>query len=203
MRGNRGKQNIRIALMAVLLLVFVCVGAVGVTYSRYQTSHSIDIPFEVKKVANFSIKGLDTNEDGQVVETDTFSFKPQENGAYTLSFRVGNNNSSSTEHFRIRVAATLGVAPAASENEEGAVISLIVTTITGKKRIFVGVPVEFEEDSTLYAEMGVGYEYCFYDKNGNELAWTLEGGKTSSYDYELEIKNVSEPSLLELIVEEI
>lgn len=203
MRGNRGKQNIRIALMAVLLLVLVSVGAVGVTYSRYQTSHSIDIPFKVKQMASFSIKGLEKNEAGEVVETDTFSFAPQEDGTYTMSFRVGNNNASAAGSFRLRVAATLGAAPAASENEDGAVISLIVTTETGKTRTFAGVPVEFEEDSTLFTEMGAGYEYCFYDKNGNELSWTFEAGANTSYDYSLEIKNVSEPSLLELIVEEI
>lgn len=189
------KQNIRLAIITVLLVIATLTATIGVAYSRYQSSDNRDIDITVKKPVEFYISGLNQAEDGSLTQSAAPVFEEQPDGTYKMMFRIDNGTTTDDENYIFSVVTTLGLSPDCQ-------MSLITQTPNGIERVYEAVATEIDADSELYAQVGPGYEYRFYDNDGNEMVWSLDGGKYSYNDYTLQINGAYEESLVEIIVEE-
>lgn len=172
-------------LLSAILLIGTGFLMLGTAYGRYQKTKTWDIPFVVREHATFQVifgEGWTTQD-----ESDYFAFS------------VGNRGNSGDTYFTLRLATTIGV------SYDKAKVSLIVKNTSGARKVYEGVAAEVDETSTLYQEMGAGSEYIFYNAEGEELSWKLEGageGETLAQEFVLEIQGANEPNLMEIIVTE-
>ena len=172
-----------IVLLSAILLIGIGSIMLGTAYGRYQKNLTQDIPFVVRKPATFQVTyGSGWTTQG---ESDYFSFS------------VGNRGNSEDSYFTIRLASTVGF------RYDRAKVFLIVKNANEVDQAYEGVATKIAETSTLYQEMGEGSEYIFYDAEGEEFSWKLEGAtETSAQSFVLEIRGANEPNLLEIIVAE-
>lgn len=195
------QQYKTVGLFVVLLTACSMVASVGMTYSRYQSKTSEEILFQVKKPGNFTVTGLQTDDNGTKTETE-LRWQIQRDGTYRMPFRIRNDEAeTATDYYRIRLMTTEGVTENSLPEEAGG-ITLYVVNGNGKEHGYAGTATAITEDSEAYRQIGAGYEYRFYNEDGTELVWELED--TDAFgEYILQTSHLDETSLMKLVIEEV
>ena len=180
----------RFIYLSVLLITGICIAMLGTAWARYQKSMSQDLDFVVRKPGTFQI----LNTDGRNSTPDNWI--QNEDGSITYSFLVTNQEHSQDLNYYLRLATTVALCT------EDVTVSLITENANGKDVTYAGVGEALKEDSVLYQQMGAGNLYRFYDKNGQEIIWMLEGSKDASQVYTIKVQGICEPALIELVLAE-
>ena len=178
----------RLALLAVVLLVCMVV-LVGAVWARYQERITQRMNYIADEVGTTYLWSA-INEDGTFEEAASEWIVS--GSKRTLDFYVSNGMDEVT-------ALANGIAVSAYP-EQQVVIRLVASSsiqngdsmdvVLHVSDISTGEPVdvtathlatarEISENSLLAATFGGGWAYIFCDTEGNELLWTLEGGKLS------------------------
>lgn len=183
MKEKASSKKTQVYLLSAVLLIIFSFTIVMVTYARYQKKTEESLEFVVGEGASFDIQNA-----GQWVDSET------EEGTKELFFSVTNDSDSNDSYFNLQILATDGLKPDESQ------VSIVVKNSSGIEREYIGEASLIPEDSTLYEDMGAGHEYHFFDSEGKELVWSLEGGKLSEREFTLRISGITAPCLIELLV---
>lgn len=206
---NRRKLNISTWYslgLAVVLVIFCLILSTGVTWARYRSEVSKDIHFKVRKPVTVCLgqveRGEGAPEEGRFVQSGG-AWVQNEDNTLQLNFAIANGaNELSYEErnqeVHIRLIGTLGIQseedtislklafPNADDPEE-------METVKAKA-------VRIKAGSAMHTTFGDGWMFCFTDKKGEELTWTLEGGALSWIEMELTMEGgaPADTSLLQL-----
>lgn len=204
---NRRKQNISrwaLPLLLVLLVIGCLAASTGITLARYRAERKEEITFEVRPPEQIYLGQMVTAED------DTVSFDPAAQGAWEtvdgkqqLTFTIANGTeeqhfSGQDQQIHLRLIGTLGIwnvsdelkltleLPSEEDPEELVTYEATVTRI--------------QEGSPMYATFGDGWVFAFFDEEGEELTWLLEGGKFDSVTLTVTLEGAAleETGLLQL-----
>lgn len=196
---NRRKQNIsRWALP--LLLAFLVLGCLmastGGALARYRAERREEISFEVRLPEKICLGQMVTAED------DTVSFDPVAQGTWEtvegkqqLTFTIANGTgekdfSGQDQQIHFRLVGTLGIwngsddlkltleVPSEEDPEETESYEATVTRI--------------REGSPMYATFGDGWVFAFFNEEGEELSWLLEGGAFDSITMTLTLEGAAQ-----------
>lgn len=173
---NRLKTPIQLTFLAILFTLGLIISSIGVTLCRY----------EVKKAqnVNYVVKGLDelhfeTQRNEWILNPNT--------GLLELNFAVSNRNpetntiSIANNTFYIRWLSTIDTT-----------ITLPVYTESGRVNIYTSTKELCEDQET--------YLYRFLDKNGEEIAFHIQGRTYGKQDFSLQIPRVNDAFLSELLI---
>lgn len=177
-------------ILCLLLLWSVMILGIGGSYAKYQSTKEQDFVLKIRKPGTFSVTGRD----GEAME----SWQVQSDNSVRLGFAVSNQDTVQGSAHNSDLLYTLTI----TSTGEAGNLSLGTFDAAGNEIIYEGHRIAWEEDSKQYQEVGPGYYWKFYDQNGKELIWELEGGKVSFQNYFMMIKDSMEPELIEIIVEE-
>ena len=185
----------RIALvLAVMVLLASILLATGTAFARYRFRQTSELLFAPKTSEGIYLwGGVDTQIAFQPLPE---AFTADENGQ-KLTFMVANGTNletfaRETKVVQVRLACTLGL---------GAAENLTATLTVGKEKYHAEAR-KIDVDSPMYKTFGEGWVYVFTDAEGNELLWTLEGGKLSATRMALTVQTVggADASMLQLLV---
>lgn len=207
---NQRKKNIsRWALpMLLLLLVVGClVVSTGGALARYRAERKEIIEFQVRPPDQVALGKMVKAEDG----TESFDATAQGtwetvDGTQQLEFTIANGTgadafSQENQRIRLRLIGTLGIwdgtgdftvtlqLPPEDDAEESAEPKKIQATVT-----------RIQPESPMYATFGDGWVFSFFDEEGEELSWLLEGGALNTVTMTLILEGAAEneASLLQL-----
>lgn len=194
------KPNISAWCLAALAAV-LAVGCLteGTAYARYREAVDGALGIEAKKPAQVYL-WAGTDPEGEF--TPGTGMWVENEGNRELAFLVTNTQSpdqlpQDTQQFRLRLMGSLPV----WEEETEALLRLTYTQ--GEKTETVEARAQrILPDTPLYAQFGDGWLFTFPDETGEELCWTLEGGKRSTVAMQLVLENgdVSSTALLKVQV---
>lgn len=217
---SQRKQNISrwyLLGLAAILTVGCMMVSVGTTLARYRVDNEKTILFEPKTPVAVALGTVDGEGNfdpaGTIAWTEqTITITPEEGDSstesqtkkvYALNFAVANYISEGKFQekdltVRIRLVGSLD---AWNETTPGTVVLTDgVTLEDGTQREFTATVTGIPENTALYHSFGVGWVFQFVDENGQELTWTLEGGKLScqSLNITMDAAGLSGTSLLQL-----
>ncbi len=207
---NQRKKNIsRWALPMLLLLLTVgcLVASTGGALARYRAEWKETIYFEVRPPEQVVLGKMVTDENG------TVSFDATAQGAWEtvegkqqLEFTVANGTteeaySQENQRIHLRLIGTLGIwdgdeeftvtlqLPPEEDAEESEEPKKVQATV-----------IRIQEGSPMYTTFGDGWVFAFYDEEGEELSWLLEGGELDTVTMTLILEGAAqnEASLLQL-----
>ena len=187
MKGKWTGKVTGILILSAVFLVGICTVNVGEAYARYQDTTTAEVKFKVRTESSFQITC-------PTATTDSGLWSVNENGNHQMTFSVSKQGNVNDTWYQLSIAAVPGF-------EGGSTISLLVDNANGITRSYIGKAVAFATDSLLYQQMGPGYEYHFYDSQGEEVCWELEGGN-STQEFTVEISDGAPANLMEVIVTE-
>ena len=146
--------------------------SVGVAFGRYRTKLDPFVYwFAPKAESKIYLWGVDS-QNGLSGLPGSWTLSQ---GGSTLDFAVtngaSNQYSGSDLSFVVQVAVTSGA---------GNTLDLTLTP-SGETAGTKAKVTRIAENTKLYEEFGEGWLYRFYDTEGNELTWTLAGGKLSEF----------------------
>ncbi len=167
------KKKLLLSLLCGVALLGVLCTCVGVTYARFKTQKEGGLTFEAKPI-NQSGTVVISSAEGWVTTGEQASLR------FTLSGTGGG----------VGRKATLCLT--ATETFGGGTVTL---TVDGTE--YVGAATVIAPEDLLYAQMGGGTLYRFYNR-GEELVWPLSPNKSM----ELTVQGVAQTTLLRLIAEE-
>ena len=196
---NQRKQNISrwyLLGLAAILTVGCLMVSVGTTLARFRVDNEKNILFEPKTPVAPALGTMDEegvfDPEGTIAWVEqTITITPEEGGAasgtqtkkvYSLDFTVSNYISEGKyqeENLTVRIRL-VGSLDAWNETTPGTVVLTDgVTLEDGTQREFTATVTGIPENTALYHSFGVGWVFQFVDENGQELTWTLEGGRLS------------------------
>lgn len=190
------------ALMALLLLVM----AIGSTRAHYELSvtagqkfqyYSTDAKVYILSAEKTPSGAYVTDESGKIAAPSGWT--PVEEATarerYVLNFLLANGqnktqSAADTQEVVLTLFATEGVADP----------DKLGLTLTESGRNYLAVSTEVLPGSLWYDTYGPGWLYQFYTDAGEELSWTLLGGRFSAREMSLMISgSVEEVALLTLL----
>ena len=183
----------RLGLAALLILISV-VMTVGVAWGRYRTElEPFEYWFATRNQDSIYLWGGKT---GESYDPLPGSWSVDAVGS-TMPFLVSNGISSEFSagdvRFTVQVAVTEGIL--SDEN-----LGLQLAVIDGvEEPVYQGIAAKNTEGTSFYSEFGGGWLYRFYDENGTEMQWTLEGGQLSEFVGELHISGTVDPRLYSMM----
>ena len=192
---NRRKLNISSWYslgLAVVLMVTCLLLSAGATFARYRSEVGKSIIFKVRQPVTVCLGSVEYGEghpeEGRFIRTDEGNWTQDDNDNLHLKFAIANGETELSfeqldQEVGVRLIGTLGIQSEADD------ISVMLTFPKADE------PEEFETveakvvriaaGSAMHATFGDGWVFCFTDKKGEELTWTLEGGKLSWTEMEL------------------
>lgn len=188
-RALKHSANVRrLALLTVVLLA--CAAAmVGVAWARYQERIIERMSFAAGDVGTVYLWSA-RNEDGTLEATESEWIVS--GSKRTLDFLVSNGVDETTalangvdvsaypeQQVAIRLVASSGVSNGASLSVVLHISDALDGEETASTSSFLATVRPISEESPLAASFGGGWVYIFCDAEGNELLWTLDGGKLS------------------------
>lgn len=194
--------------LAVMMAVLCLMGAVGVSYARYQVNRSESIFYTPGQEAQIYLGQTVTREDGQT-EFDAQAVGSWEtvDGRTMLNFTVANGTApdrfaQQDQQVQLRLAGTLGI-------WDGEKTVNVILRVPGKPlpdeqqmqyEEIPGKGVRIQPESPMYSVFGDGWVFHFLDENGKELSWLLEGGTFSQLPLCMVIEGVerTDASLFQL-----
>lgn len=182
MKKNRIWHTIRLQILSVFLLLGLSTVIVGTAYGRYQKSVTRELTFSVREAADFQISTGSW--------TDC-SLEEEQEASKRLEVSVRELTDKNCA-FHLRLFATLGL------EMDQAKVSLIVTNTSGVERVYEAKAEVIGKDTLRYEQFGPGCEYCFYNEDGEELIWYLDGQDMVKKEFMIEIKNGVTDSLIEI-----
>lgn len=215
--------------LAVLLLAGCLVMSVGVSWARYRTDADAIIPFEARKPLAVCLGRMEYGgEDpaGTFVPADVPAWEWVD-GSRQMTLVVANGTApdqyeAKPQAFHVRFVGSLG----AWSGDGTAAISLILPpketeepdateeTTESTEPILPTVPVMPERvdatavrispDTRLYLDFGDGWLFYFLDARGEELSWTLDGGRLSCVELNIAVDSgaLVDTSLLQMQIVE-
>lgn len=178
-----------IAILCVSLFLII-----GFTWARYQETEEGELKYTTKGSLALSLwKGIDS--DGDLVLGE--NIWEYENDEASLEFYIGNGGSvTNAADEDQEVTVRLMVGPGVSVDES----TQLALWIEGD--MYEGTLTEITESTPLFENFGSGWYYAFYDDEGKEFSWRLEGGKLSVLYGELTLCGAywEETTLLQLMV---
>ncbi len=167
------KNKLLLSLLCGFVLLGVLCTCVGVTYGRFKTQKEGGLTFEAKPISQSGTVVISSAE-GWVTAGEQASLQ------FTLSGTGGGTGRKAT------------LCLTATETFDGGAVTL---TVDGTE--YVGVATAIVPEDLLYAQMGGGTLYRFYNQ-GEELVWPLSANR----DMKLTVQGVAQTALLRLIAEE-
>ena len=196
---NRRKQNIsRWALP--LLLAFLVLGCLmastGGALARYRAERREEISFEVRLPEKICLGQMVTAED------DTVSFDPVAQGTWEtvegkqqLTFTIANGTgekdfSGQDQQIHFRLVGTLGIWNGSDDLK----LTLEVPSEEDPKETesYEATVTRIREGSPMYATFGDGWVFAFFNEEGEELSWLLEGGAFDSITMTLTLEGAAQ-----------
>lgn len=201
------KKNIsRWALPALLLLMVLgCViASTGGALARYRAERRESIEFQVRPPEQIALGKMVTAEDG----TTTFDSTAQGvwetvDGKQQLTFTIANgtgadNFAGENQRIHLRLIGSLGI----WDGSETFTVKLQVPSEEDPEETetFEATVTRIREGSPMYTTFGDGWVFAFFDEEGEELGWLLEGGVFDSVTMTLSLEGaaLSEAGLLQL-----
>lgn len=195
---NQRNPN-RIMWYSLVLLLALCAGflavSTGTAYARYRTELREDVTFEVRQPEQIC---LGTVDDKNAFSTEAPAWKTV--GDVTQMQLALANGTSDTECSWMdqKAFVCLVSGPGLWDGASAAKITLTQpdgSTIQAKATVIA-------EDTPLYHTYGAGWVYRFYDAEGEELSWELDGGKLSfvSLTVTVEAEQILTDTLLRILV---
>ncbi len=200
MEQRNDNRMIRWLALAAALLFGCLFLIIGVTWARYQENQSGELNYTTKETLALSLwRGMDASGD-LILGENTWE---KESGMATLDFYIGNGGSednAALETQEVRVRLMVGPGMYADEATE---LTLWIEDEDGNGEYLNGELKEIPEGTPLYENFGSGWYYAFCDTDGEEMTWTLEGGRLSVLKAQLLLKEAgwTETTLLQLLVE--
>jgi hypothetical protein len=179
---NRRKQNISrwaLPLLLALLVVGCLVASTGGALARYRVDRKEEITFEVRPPEQIYL--------GQMVtQNGAVSFDPAAQGNWEmaegkqqLTFTIANGTgekafSGQDQQVHLRLVGTLGIWNGSDKLK----LTLEVPSEDDPEKMetYEATVTRIREGSPMYATFGDGWVFAFFDENGEELTWLLEGG---------------------------
>ena len=195
---NRRKQNIsrwyQLGLAAVVLVSCLLI-SVGTAQARYQLDSERLIRFSPETAAQpclGTMEGEHFNQYGAAVWKEALLPGEGENAeprqVYQMDLAISNYlemTGSDNENMRVYLRL-LGTQDAWKGSGSGAVVLTDGTILPdGTPRQITATVTPIREDTLLYHEFGMGWEFRFLDEYGRELWWDLEGGQLSCVPLQL------------------
>ncbi len=188
------------ALIALLTVASVILLA-GAIFARYETSTTSYLSYQPKEIASLYLWG------GIDETTGTFrsgqSYWIRNDNVNMLEIAVSNGTSdydcaAETQQVYIRMFAALAL----QYTEGDMPVTLWVTDEAGQETWYTGSVQPIWENTPLYETFGPGWIFSFRDEFGEELSWTLEGGRLSVLSARLTMEGVEleDTTLLQLQV---
>ena len=157
--NNKFKQHALLCSLVFFFLIGILELGIGETFCRYVLSYDTGLLFEVKGIGEYYV--LSDNQWNYDVD----------NNLYTLDFDVTNKNGDnvpSDDHtFNLRWSTTTT-----------SKVDLIHIQNNGKENRYHGVLIG---SNNIYAY------YCFYNHDGYEASFTLEGNRESKEKFKIEV----------------
>ena len=192
---RKNKKNI--LFLSILIVVAVCLTLVITpTFARYFkkiTEKAFWLTYESDNAVYVYSEHI-TEDDNEWVRFDGSGFVQNTDSAI-LDFSIANGVS--RERFAKRtqeVSVYLAVGSSIGASGE------IAIELLCDGSAFVGKAEEIKEDSHLYSTFGPGWVYRFYDNDGKEMLFTLEGEAFCFENFTLTVKGTVEAALLDLRV---
>ena len=184
--NRRKKNNSRWALplLLALLLVGGLAASTGSALARYRAERKEDISFEVRPPERIYLGQMITTQDG------IFYFDPAaqgtwetEEGKQKLTFTVTNGTglqdySGQDQQIHLRLVGSLGIWNGTDELK--LTMDLPSEEDPEEMVTYEATATRIREGSPMYATFGDGWVFSFFDEEGEELTWLLEGGR---FDY--------------------
>lgn len=185
MNGKRYRSILRDSFFLLAGVVMaVSVLFLGRAYARYQESQSCQL--ELQGNADKAKIYFRTTEEGSYAEAGTWEKVSDEAGGYDMDFLLSNASGKDAYGFRTR-NVTLQIVASAADLEQQEAETEITLTAAGQTYRASGEVIA--KDSVLWKRYGDGRVYRFYNESGEEVSWTLQGGKESNIPMNLHVKN--------------
>lgn len=185
--------------LVLLLFAAFAVISTGPAFARYRTEIGKNVTFEVREPEQIVLGTVEKDLDGS--QKFISSVKPvweTEDGVTSLTMAVANGTNENRfakadQKIKIRMIGSLGLW---SEDSETADVILSAEGLENSVKATVSL---IAMDTAVYHTNGEGWVFGFYDENGEELSWILEGGEHSFAVLEItvEASAISNPSLLQ------
>lgn len=207
---SRRKLNIfpwSVGLAAVLMALGL-LGAVGVSYARYQVNQTESVFYTPRQPEQIYIGRMTTQGNGETVfDNWTVGSWETVEGQSQLAFTVANGTSGLSyaqqdQRVQIRLAGSLGI----WDGEE--TVNVILRSPREAEPDedqpqfdeIQGEATRIQKDSPMYSVFGEGWVFTFPDEDGEETTWLLEGGSFSTIPFHILIEGIelTDPSLLQL-----
>lgn len=227
---NRRKSNISLWYtlgLAALLTVGCLVASTGTTLARYRAEVDKDLKFQVAapEVLYLGVMAAPAEDAGQT-GTEVFTLSDGTNwetvgSKMQLEFAVANGTSetdfaANSQQVRVRLIGSLGLLDGTGPVAVKLVIPREPTEEDPSEyEEITAAATPIREGSTLYKTFGGGWVFSFHETAevtgedgttqtvpGEELTWTLEGGKFSCIEMKMIVDNaaLASPSMLKLQV---
>lgn len=187
-RADRKSRTVgRVLWLLPALLLLALTLTLGTALARYIAEQRVDLTIASAAEQN-------------TVYLRTRSGDPLENGAWSgwgalsrLDFALCN--AESAESFpQKEQSTTLWLAATVNADTATTVVRLLVG---GEE--YLGTPKPITEGTVFWRQHGAGDLYRFYNQAGEELVWTLEGGKLSQIDMSLLVTGAAEGTVFTLM----
>lgn len=170
-------------LIAGVLLVMTGL-FLGKSYARFQEKQSLEMT--LKGSAQKAEVYFRSTEKGSYAEAGSWEKDPDAEGGYTLDFLLSNASGKNayaerTQQVTLQVVATTADYADTGENTE--------ITLTADGQTYTGRGESIGQDTRLWKQYGDGRVYRFYNEAGEEVRWTLTGGRESNRVMNLQVKN--------------
>ena len=196
--------------LAAVLIVLGLMGAVGVSYARYQVNRSESIFYTPRQPEQIYLGQMIDQDNGKAV------FDPQKVGSWEtvegksqLTFAVANGTSGKSytqqdQQVQIRLVGSLGI----WDGEKTVNVLLRVPREAKPDETepqfdeIRGKATRILKDSPMFSVFGEGWVFTFPDEDGKEMTWLLEGGSLPTISCQILIDGIelTDPSLLQLTV---
>lgn len=174
----------RLGLLVILVMVLPLL-CVGVTYGRYRAQTVSNLVFAPEGLSQIYL-GQSVESDGALTGMPD-EWTVSEDGVYSMGFCVSNGDAADSFASEDKMACVrLLAGPALKNGGDKAVLTLTVAGEQGETS-YTATPVAIPADTVLYNKFGEGWVFCFYDEEGQELTWKLEGGTRSVIPMKLEL----------------
>lgn len=155
--------------LVLLLSVAFLVTSTGTAFARYRTERSAKVTFEVREPEQICLGtlALDGSFRKSAPAWNTTGEIPQ------LNLTIANGTSDTAcsprdQAVSLRLVGSLGLETAP-----------MYLTLPGEETKITATITPITEGTALYHTHGAGWIYTFLDEEGEELSWTLPGGKLS------------------------
>ena len=194
--------------LAAVMSVLCLMGAVGVSYARYQVNRSDSVFFTPQQSAQVHLGQMAAGEDGQMVfdARAVGKWETVENQS-ELTFAVANGTSSEEyaqqdQLVQLRLIGSLGVWD--GQQTINVMLRVPLQEVTDETQPqyeeIPGIATRIPEESPLYKIFGDGWMFTFLDENIEEKTWFLEGDTFSVLQFSIVIEGIelTDPSLFQL-----